>query len=81
MTGATFLKLVSILDAPLVRINQSNSPDLPSVSQYYSSELVAYVRRGICAIEDALKINFTDATGKLIKLLLALLKSVSRCCV
>ena len=25
---ATFLKLVSIIDAPLVRINQANSPDL-----------------------------------------------------
>ena len=41
---ATFLKLVSILDAPLVRINQSNSPDLPSVSQYYSSEVAAFMR-------------------------------------
>eukprot|EP00048_Salpingoeca_helianthica_P015709 m.228184 g.228184 ORF g.228184 m.228184 type:complete len:1164 (+) comp17418_c0_seq1:49-3540(+) len=42
---ATFLKLSSALDLPLVRIQQSNSPDLVSVSQYYSSELVAYVRK------------------------------------
>ena len=41
---STFLKLVSILDAPLVRINQSNSPDLPSVSQYYSSEVASFMR-------------------------------------
>lgn len=42
---ATFLKLASALDAPLLRINQANSVDLVSVSQYYSSELVAYVRK------------------------------------
>lgn len=30
---------------PLVRINQAASPDLISVSEYYSSELVSYVRR------------------------------------
>ena len=49
---ATFLKLVSILDSPLVRINQANSPDLHSVSQYYSSELVAYVRRVLQVIPE-----------------------------
>ncbi|EGG23615.1 hypothetical protein DFA_05749 [Cavenderia fasciculata] len=42
---ATFLKLVSILDLPLVRISQCASPDLLSVSEYYSSELVGYVRK------------------------------------
>lgn len=42
---ATFLKLVSILDAPLVRINQAQSPDFESVSQYYSSEVAAFMRR------------------------------------
>ena len=31
---ATFLKLVSILEAPLMRINEASSPDLSSVSQY-----------------------------------------------
>ncbi|PIK50593.1 putative WASH complex subunit strumpellin-like [Apostichopus japonicus] len=41
---ATFLKLASALDLPLIRILQANSPDLVSVSQYYSSELVSYVR-------------------------------------
>lgn len=39
-----FLKLRSILDIPLLRISQCGSMDLYSVSEYYSSELVAYVR-------------------------------------
>ncbi|XP_076082010.1 WASH complex subunit 5-like isoform X2 [Mytilus galloprovincialis] len=42
---ATFLKMASALDLPLLRINQANSPDLMSVSQYYSGELVSYVRK------------------------------------
>lgn len=42
---ATFLKLASILQLPLVRINQAASPDLYSVSEYYSGELVHFVRR------------------------------------
>ena len=41
---ATFLKLSSALDLPLMRINQARSADLVSVSQYYSTELVSYVR-------------------------------------
>ncbi|KAL2650279.1 hypothetical protein R1flu_018407 [Riccia fluitans] len=39
-----FLKLRSILDIPLLRISQCNSLDLLSVTEYYSSELVVYVR-------------------------------------
>ena len=42
---ATFLKLASALDMPLVRIVEADSPDLASVSQYYSNELVSYVRK------------------------------------
>jgi len=42
---ATFLKLTSILQLPLVRINQAASPDLFSVSEYYSGELVKFVRK------------------------------------
>ncbi|XP_071441255.1 WASH complex subunit 5 isoform X2 [Hetaerina americana] len=41
---ATFLKLSSALEIPLLRINQAHSSDLVSVSAYYSGELVAYVR-------------------------------------
>lgn len=42
---ATFLKMASALDLPLMRILQANSPDLRSVSKFYSGELVAYVRK------------------------------------
>ncbi|EGD78584.1 WASH complex subunit strumpellin [Salpingoeca rosetta] len=42
---ATFLKLASALELPLVRISQVGSPDLVSVSEFYSSELVSYVRK------------------------------------
>ena len=33
------------MDLPCVRISQASSPDLMSVSQYYSGELVSYVRK------------------------------------
>ena len=42
---STILKLSSIMNTPLVRILESNSPDLESVSEYYSKELVKYVRK------------------------------------
>lgn len=41
---ATFLKLASILDVPLIRISQCDSPDQTSVAEYYSSELVDFAR-------------------------------------
>jgi len=39
-----FMKLKSMMELPLLRICQCNSPDLASVSEYYSQELVNYVR-------------------------------------
>ena len=42
---ATFLKLAFALDLPVVRITQANSTDFMSVTQYYSGELVSYVRK------------------------------------
>uniref|UniRef100_A0A4W4E8D1 WASH complex subunit 5 n=1 Tax=Electrophorus electricus TaxID=8005 RepID=A0A4W4E8D1_ELEEL len=51
---ATFLKLASALDLPLMRINQANSPDLLSVSQFYSGELVAYVRKVLQIIPESM---------------------------
>ena len=39
--------MASALELPLVRIGQASSPDLVSVSQYYSGVLVAYVRKVI----------------------------------
>ena len=51
-TGVSFsFQLASALDLPLLRINQANSPDLLSVSQYYSGELVSYVRKVRSAAE------------------------------
>ncbi|KAI1284886.1 hypothetical protein HDE_12453 [Halotydeus destructor] len=51
---ATFLKLASALDTPLMRINQSGSSDLLAVSQYFSSELVAYVRKVLHIIPETM---------------------------
>ncbi|XP_077991105.1 WASH complex subunit 5-like [Glandiceps talaboti] len=51
---ATFLKLSSALDLPLMRINQANSGDLISVSQYYSGELVSYVRKVLQIIPETM---------------------------
>ena len=41
---ATFLKLASILNFPLVRLFEANSEDIESVTDYYSGELVKYVK-------------------------------------
>lgn len=40
----TFQKLSSILNTPTIRIIQAQSPDLNSVSKYYSGELVKFVK-------------------------------------
>jgi WASH complex subunit strumpellin len=42
---ALFLKLASILDVPVLRTMQCGSPDALSVAEYYSQELVSFVRR------------------------------------
>lgn len=41
---ATFLKAASMLDIPLVRIAAIDSPDVVSVAEYYSGDLVEFVR-------------------------------------
>jgi WASH complex subunit strumpellin len=41
---ATFQKMSSVLSLPLVRILQAGSKDDVSVAEYFSAELVAYVR-------------------------------------
>lgn len=51
---AAFLKLASALDLPLLRINQASSPDLIMVSQFYSSELVSYVRKVLHIIPETM---------------------------
>jgi len=42
---ALILKLVSILEVPLLRMKQCDSKDLESTAEYYSTELVVYVRK------------------------------------
>jgi len=46
--------LASALEVPLLRINQAKSPDLISVSQYYSSELVNLLRRVLHIIPETM---------------------------
>ena len=41
---STFMKLSSIMDSPLVRIIQADSKDLISVSKYYSSLMIKFVK-------------------------------------
>jgi len=40
-----FMKIASIMNQPLVRIIEANSEDLKSVANFYSSELVRFVKR------------------------------------
>lgn len=40
----TFLKLSSILNTPMLRMFQAASPDIESVSKFYSNELVKIVK-------------------------------------
>jgi WASH complex subunit strumpellin len=42
---SSFLKFSTLLQIPLVRINEARSRDLLSVSQYYSGELVKLIRK------------------------------------
>ena len=51
---ATFLKLASALEMPLVRIGQAGSKDLASVSQHYSEGLVGYVRKVLQIIPETM---------------------------
>lgn len=47
---AVFLKMASVLDIPLVRITSIVSPDAESVAEYYSTELVDFVRLVLAVI-------------------------------
>ncbi|KAL9649133.1 hypothetical protein ABK040_004155 [Willaertia magna] len=62
---STFLKLATMLELPLVRIIQSKkSNDIVSVSQYYSSELVKFVRNTL----EIIPISMFDILNKIIEL-------------
>lgn len=45
--------MASVLEMPLLRINQAKSADLASVSQYYSRELESYARRVLQIIPES----------------------------
>eukprot|EP00792_Barthelona_sp_PAP020_P006485 TRINITY_DN3009_c0_g1_i1.p1 TRINITY_DN3009_c0_g1~~TRINITY_DN3009_c0_g1_i1.p1 ORF type:complete len:1166 (+),score=291.06 TRINITY_DN3009_c0_g1_i1:38-3499(+) len=49
-----FLKLVSVLDLPLMRITQSQSDDLVSVANVYSSMLLRFVKNILQIIPEAI---------------------------
>jgi WASH complex subunit strumpellin len=51
---ATFLKLASVLELPLLRIMEAGSDDAESVSQYYSSQLVDYIRKVLQVIPETM---------------------------
>ena len=48
------LQLASAMERPVLRISQARSKDLVSVSQYFSSELVSYVRRVLQIIPETM---------------------------
>lgn len=59
-----FLKLRSIMDIPLLRISQCGSEDIFSVSEYYSSELIAYVRTVLEIIPASIFTVLKDVVAK-----------------
>lgn len=48
------------METPLIRINQAGSDDLVSVSQYYSQELVSYIRRVLHIIPETMFVLMTQ---------------------
>ena len=75
---ATFLKLASILNIPLVRLFEIDSDDIESVTNYYSGELVKFVktilqvipRRVFELMKDVFNIfesGFTEMSLKILK--------------
>ncbi|KAL1465122.1 hypothetical protein WDU94_004714 [Cyamophila willieti] len=59
---ALFLKLSTSLEIPLLRINQADSEDLISVSQYYSNELVTYMQHVLQIIPQTMFTLMADIT-------------------
>ncbi|KAI5713146.1 hypothetical protein M8J75_014032 [Diaphorina citri] len=60
---ALFLKLSTSLEIPLLRINQAESEDLISVSQYYSNELVTYMQHVLQIIPQTMFTLMADITN------------------
>jgi len=62
---ATFLKAASMLDIPLVRITAIDSPDAVSVAEYYSGDLVEFVR----VVLEIIPISVFKSLGKIVDIL------------
>lgn len=45
MLKTVFIKLSTIMERPLLRILQANSPDFDSVAKYYSGQLFQFVKQ------------------------------------
>lgn len=69
---ATFLKFSSILSLPLVRITQAETKDDVSVADYYSTELVSYVRK----VLEIIPISVFVTLGEIVELLTHRLKPI-----
>jgi WASH complex subunit strumpellin len=67
---AGFVKLSSILDVPLTRINEINSADVVSVAQFYSTEIVDFMRR----VLDIIPRSVFEILQKIIKIQTSQLK-------
>ena len=61
---ATFLKTASVLDVPLVRIAAIDSPDAVSVAEYYSTELVEFVR----LVLETIPISVFSCLGQIVEI-------------
>lgn len=55
-----FVKLRSVLDWPLLRVNEAESPDLQSVSEFWSGELVRFVTRVTECIPHSMFLKLDD---------------------
>lgn len=60
---ATFLKLSSVLELPLLRIIEAGSEDEKSVAEYYSSQLVDYIRRVLQVIPQTMFAILDEIAG------------------
>lgn len=83
---ALFLKLTSVLAVPLVRITQAASKDEASVAQYYSGELVAFLRRVMevipeivfSTLEGAIRLQTRDMAALPIRFELSALRDLAQ---
>jgi WASH complex subunit strumpellin len=59
----TFMKLSSILNIPMVRLISAGSPDVESVSKFYSNELIRIVKDVLQIIPELVFENLDNIIG------------------